>query len=150
MKINTLNAKETEKIGFLLSKKSNFFALRGDLGSGKTTFLKGVARGLKIKEDILSPTFVIFKKYKIEGGFFYHLDAYRVDEKDLLELSFLEIIKDSNSIIAAEWSENIEKILPKKRIDITFRFITPKKRELIIKGISAKMKDVLRARSSAG
>ncbi len=152
MKVRTYSGKETQKIGYILARRniSGLFALKGDLGSGKTTFLKGFAKGLNIKEEVLSPTFVVFKKYKTEKGFFYHFDAYRINEKDLPALHFSQIIEEENSVVAVEWSENIEKALPQERVDVFFRFINKKERELIIKGISARIEKEIRARSSAG
>ncbi len=158
MKIHTFSSKETERVGFFLAKKIAhggepcFLALRGDLGSGKTTLMKGFARGLKIKDEISSPTFVIFKKYEIKkDSFFYHFDAYRIiDEEELLVLGFSEIISNKNNIIAVEWSDNIKGLLPKKRVDMNLIFVNKNERELIIEGISDRMKGEMRARGSVG
>ena len=139
MKIEILSKTEaeTKKIGALIAReiisrnKTVFISLRGDLGSGKTTFVKGLARELKIKEDVTSPTFLIYKKYQGEAKL-YHFDAYRINEGDLENLRFKDILKKENSIIVVEWSENIKKSLPKKRIDIAFSFVSPKERKLIV------------------
>jgi len=111
-------------------KTAMVLALSGNLGGGKTTFLQGFAKGLGIKEKILSPTFVIMKKF----GNFYHIDCYRLkNEKDILELGFKEIIKNPKNIVAIEWPEKIKKILPKNTILIKFKFIDKNKREIIFK-----------------
>lgn len=139
--------KTTKEIGFylgqtLLKNKKNFeiafvLALKGNLGSGKTTFLKGFKKALKIKKEINSPTFIILKKYplklkKFEN--FYHLDCYRI--KNLKELKILkieEILKNNKNIIAIEWPEKIKKILPKNStIFLTFLY-GKKENERIIK-----------------
>ncbi len=153
MKIKTFSSRETKKKGVLLAKKIKapaLIAIKGDLGSGKTTFLKGFAKGLGIKEEVQSPTFVIFKKYKTQKGKFYHFDAYRISDEDLSSLRFKEILSSKESIVAIEWSENIEKSLPLKRIEIHFRFVNRNERELIIKEINGKLKGSSRARGSAG
>lgn len=137
--------KTGEKIGkFILKKEESFFlALEGDLGSGKTTFLQGVAKGLQIKEEITSPTFVIFKKYEIKKGrHFYHFDAYRVKEDDLDLLNFTEIVKNKKNIVAVEWSENIKKRIPVKAIKVKLSFIDNKRRRLIVNKNSAIIKDI--------
>lgn len=85
-------------------KKAFILALEGDLGSGKTTFTQGFAKGLGIKEKVLSPTFVLMKRYKKQKGNLYHIDCYRV--KDVEGLNFDEIIKDPNNIVVIEWAEN--------------------------------------------
>ena len=90
-------------------KQAVVFALMGELGSGKTTFVQGLAKGLGIKEKILSPTFVLMKRFKN----FYHFDCYRVKKEDLKELGLEDIFNNPNSIVAIEWAENIEEVLPK-------------------------------------
>ena len=119
------------------NKKAQILALCGDLGAGKTTFLQGFAKGLGIKERVLSPTFVIFKKFKIQDSFFnlfYHVDCYRLkDSKDLLGLGFEEFSSNSKNIIAIEWAEIIEDILPENKISIHFEFKDEKRRIITIK-----------------
>lgn len=146
MEFLTKNPKETEKLGEILAReilKSSFkkaivLGLKGDLGGGKTTFLKGFAKGLGIKEKILSPTFIILKKFNIKhrtSNFkhFYHLDCYRIERpKEILDLGFKEIIQNPKNIVAIEWAEKIEKILPKNKILILFKFLDKKKRTILI------------------
>ena len=119
------------------NKKAQILALYGDLGAGKTTFLQGFAKGLGIKERILSPTFVIFKKFKIQDSsfnLFYHIDCYRLKgSKDLLDLGFEEFSSNPKNIIAIEWSEIIEDVLPKNKISIHLKFEDEKRRTIIIK-----------------
>ncbi len=146
----TLNSSQTRKIARIWAedilkaapnKKSFIINLEGDLGSGKTTFLQGFARGLGIKEKILSPTFVILKKFKITKNkninqkfkTFYHLDCYRIKKsKEILDLGFKEIISNPQNIIAIEWAERIKKIMPKSTIWIKFKFVNEKIRRFII------------------
>ncbi len=139
--IVTTSPSETRKQGKMFGKKALlgegpfFLALYGNLGSGKTTFLKGFAKGAGVKEEVTSPTFLIYKKYKTERGKnFYHFDAYRIEGKDLSLLGFEKIIKERKSIIATEWSENIEEKIPREAIKISFSYLSPKKRRLIVEG----------------
>lgn len=122
-----------------IGDRAFIIGLEGDLGGGKTSFLQGFAKGLGIKEKILSPTFVIMKKFIIPAQktrffkFFYHFDCYRMGtEKDVLELGFKEIISDPENIIAIEWAEKIKKTLPPKTLWINFKFINDKKRKITI------------------
>lgn len=126
---------ETKKLGKKLAKEISktkqkeavVLVLNGDLGSGKTTFLQGFAKGLSIKEKITSPTFIILKRFKN----FYHFDCYRINKpEEILELGFKEIISNSENIIAIEWPERIQKLLPKNIIKINFRFIAPTTRKI--------------------
>jgi tRNA threonylcarbamoyladenosine biosynthesis protein TsaE len=144
----TRNEKGTEKLGEKIGKKilkekldktAKILALEGDLGGGKTTFLKGFAKGLGIKEKILSPTFILIKKFNIKhrtSNFkhFYHIDCYRIEKaKEILNLGFKEIIKDPKNIVAIEWADKIKKILPKKVLKIKFKILEKKEREILIK-----------------
>ncbi|MEK7664402.1 MAG: tRNA (adenosine(37)-N6)-threonylcarbamoyltransferase complex ATPase subunit type 1 TsaE [Patescibacteria group bacterium] len=157
-KITTNSAKETKEIGVALvkqilqqkvSKTAIILSLQGDLGAGKTTFLQGFAKGLGIEEKVLSPTFVILKKFKITEiknqkskikntnqklKNLYHVDCYRLkNEKDLEVLGFKEIISNPQNIVAIEWPEKIEKILPKEIILIKFQHYAENHRTLTIR-----------------
>ena len=113
----TTSFKQTQKIGENFAKEilkmqtktgAVVLGLQGNLGGGKTTFLQGFAKGLGIKEKILSPTYVILKRFKN----FYHIDCYRLkNEKDILELDFKSILSDPKNIVAIEWPEKIKKVL---------------------------------------
>jgi len=108
-------------------KKSFVIGLEGELGGGKTTFIQGFAKGLRIKEKILSPTFVIMKKFNN----FYHFDCYRTQKsKELLDLGFKEIISNPKNIVAVEWAEKIKKIMPKDAIWIKFAFVDKNTRKI--------------------
>jgi len=160
-KFLTKNFEDTQKLGEDFAKKilafrraqgknrsALVFALQGDLGGGKTTFLQGFAKGLGIKEKILSPTFVIYKKFQIPpivkstlsrvfyDRCFYHFDCYRINKsEEILELGFNEIISDPENIVAVEWPEKIKKILPKNVFKIKFKFINETAREIIISSL---------------
>jgi len=141
----TDNYKKTQKLGEIfaeqiikneLQKTAMVIGLQGDLGSGKTTFIQGFAKGLGISDKILSPTFVILKRFGIvKKPFknFYHIDCYRLkNEKDILELGLKEIILNPENIVAVEWPEKIKKVLPKKTITIKFNLVEKNKRKIIL------------------
>lgn len=160
---------QTKKVGEVLAKeilktklfsKALIIGLEGDLGGGKTTFLQGFAKGLGIKEKILSPTFVILKKFKIQkpnlakrgemgdeaksqrsSKFknFYHIDCYRIKKpREILNLGFKEIVSNPKNIITVEWANRIRQILPKNVIILKFQFIDNTTRKITIK-ISKKL-----------
>ena len=142
--ISTKNSEETQKIGesFVKSiKKKNgrkaiIVALEGDLGGGKTTFAQGLARGLRLKDSITSPSFVLIKKYqlkekncKIEN--LYHIDCYRLNKSwQLQELGLEEIINDPKNLVVIEWAERVEEILPKDKTVIKFEWVDENKRKI--------------------
>jgi len=134
MEVITKSALETQKLGEKIGcdlKPGTILALYGELGSGKTTFIQGIAKGLGIKKRVISPTFVFMKQY---GSHFYHIDLYRIEKlEDTKSLGLEEIFTDLDGIIAIEWAEKIKKILPKKRIDIYFDYISENQRKIRIK-----------------
>ena len=117
-------------------KEATVISLEGDFGGGKTTFAKGFAKGLSIRQRIKSPTFVIMRRYKVKQKSlknlsFYHLDCYRIkSEKEVLDLGLKEIFKEPKNIVLIEWGEKIRKILPKKTIHIKFDFVDKKTRKI--------------------
>jgi len=134
-KFFTKNEKETSKLAKILakevskiiSKRKNALVvgLEGDLGAGKTTFIKAFAKGMGIKRRLTSPTFVLLKKYKN----LYHIDCYRIkNSQDISALDFEEIISTPRNIVLIEWAEKIKKILPKDKIWIKFKIVSDKKR----------------------
>jgi len=115
-------------------KRALVLGLIGDLGGGKTTFLQGFAKGLGIRNKILSPTFVILKSFEISNSNlknFYHFDCYRTENpKDILNLGFSDILKNPKNIVAIEWADKIKKILPRKQIILEFDFVDKTKRSI--------------------
>ncbi len=130
--MKTSSARQTQKQGFLLgkqilrNKKPLVIALRGDLGGGKTTFTQGLAKGLGIKENVLSPTFNIMKRYEGKMTLF-HIDCYRISSQDLISLGW-----PFSSVVVLEWAEKVKDILPPETVWIDFKFLNEKEREIIL------------------
>lgn len=139
METTTTSPADTQQLGHKLSQSltgGEVIALFGDLGSGKTTFVQGLAKGLKIKKRILSPTFVFMRAYPVslkgQNLTFYHIDLYRGEnDRDFKNLGLDEVFSD-DSIVALEWAEKVKKVLPKKRIEVYFTKINDKKRRIKI------------------
>ncbi len=103
-------------------KPGALLGLVGELGSGKTQFTKGLAKGLRIKKNITSPTFVLLKQYQLSQGNFIHIDCYRLsNSQELLDLGWQELIKHPQNIIVVEWADKIKSILPRKTRWIKFK-----------------------------
>lgn len=109
--IITNSAAETEKAGEWFAsflKSGDIVAYKGGLGMGKTTFTRGLARGLGISMEVSSPTFSLINEYRGEKNRLCHMDAYRLScTDDLLDTGFYDYI-DSGWIAAVEWSETVE------------------------------------------
>ncbi len=128
-----------QKIAKEVQKKEKgpiVFALIGTLGSGKTTFLKGLALGLGIKKRILSPTFILMRRFKLSHPRFknfYHIDCWRLESpQDILSLGWEKILSPEN-IIAIEWADKVKEFLPKGTIEVKFKIVGPKTRKIIVK-----------------
>lgn len=129
----TKSAEETAAVGrelaaYLKIQKRRGQALPlclyGELGSGKTTFTRGFAKELGIKTRLLSPTFIIVRRYQLSKPFFYfyHIDLYRMQSKEGLEgLGVADILSDNSAFVAIEWAEKLGTMLPESRIDIELR-----------------------------
>jgi len=116
-----------------------FLILKGPLGAGKTLFVKALAKNLGIKERISSPSFIIFKRFKIKNkkSFFkylFHFDLYRIKNfSEIKNLNLKEIFNDPQNLIILEWGEKIKRNLLKKRgYLISFKFTLPNQREIRI------------------
>lgn len=96
--------------------------LVGDVGSGKTTFVQGLAEGLGVEAEVTSPTFTLNRAYPARGGkVLYHFDFYRLGGHDLVTEALSEVMADSTAITAIEWAGEGDAQLPEHRLRITFQ-----------------------------
>lgn len=137
MRFVTNSADETvalgEKIGRLL-RGGEVIAYRGDLGAGKTTITRGISLGMGLGDEVTSPTFALVNEYHGEKLSLYHFDMYRITSAEDLETTGFFDFMNEDSVIAAEWSENIEDELPEDTIFIELRRVSDDVREIIITG----------------
>ena len=120
-----------KKFGSFL-KPGDIVAYKGTLAAGKTTFTKGIAKALDIKEDITSPTFTLISEY--EGKIpLYHFDAYRLDSVEAFSDIGSEELMYGNGICAIEWTENVEDAIPDDAIKVEIEIIESEKRKITIK-----------------
>lgn len=129
MQYITGSAYETKKLAEKLARKVHgVVALIGRLGTGKTTFVQGFARGLGIRDKIISPTFVLMRQHKIPNSnkTLYHIDLYRI-EKDFNQFGLKEILENPENIVLIEWAEKL-KNLPKNTKKIVIQSIGQNKR----------------------
>ena len=132
-----------ERLGRLL-QPGDVIALVGELGSGKTLFSQGLARGLGVPETfyITSPTFAIINEYPGRITF-YHLDLYRVDSAaEFSELGIEEILYGQGTV-AIEWAERLGENLPGERLEVHLAFSDETSRSLIFHAFGANAKQLL-------
>ena len=106
-------------------KRAVVIALEGELGAGKTTFVQGFAKGLKIQDKIISPTFVLIRQHQIPKTerTLYHIDLYRLENtKNIEELGIKELLKTSQDIVLIEWADKIKKHLSTLHEDLQFDY----------------------------
>jgi tRNA threonylcarbamoyladenosine biosynthesis protein TsaE len=119
MRIETRSAGETGSVGAALAgvlRAGDLVVLAGDLGTGKTTFAKGVARGLGVREPVTSPTFTIVQEY--EGRVpVAHVDVYRLERvQEVHDLGFEELL--DGRVVLVEWGDVVAAVLPADRVEV--------------------------------
>lgn len=131
-RISSSSPRETRRIGALLAKtipkrlgaKPFVIALHGELGSGKTTFVQGFARGLGVQHPVTSPTFLIVRHHTAHRGHinhFFHIDAYRIkNRKEVATIGIREIFSTPRSVVVIEWPEHLHIKLPRGTIRAEF------------------------------
>ena len=115
--------------------------LDGELGSGKTVFVKGFAKSLGITENITSPTFNIVKEYESGEMKLNHMDVYRIEDTDET-IAFNDYFK-GDGVTIIEWAELIEDKLPDERLEIKFKVIDENTRVLVLKPYGQKYEDLV-------
>lgn len=142
--VTFVSEKEMIDFGESLAKllfPGTIITLEGELGAGKTTFTKGIGKGLGVQRIINSPTFTIVKVY--QGNLpLYHFDAYRLEGQDE-ELGFEEMF-EGDGVCVIEWPRYIEDILPKERLAITITKNDDETRTFAFLAVGKKYEDILK------
>ncbi|HNV24475.1 MAG TPA: tRNA (adenosine(37)-N6)-threonylcarbamoyltransferase complex ATPase subunit type 1 TsaE [Candidatus Omnitrophota bacterium] len=131
------NEEETIKLGKSFAKilnKGDILCLEGNLGSGKTTFVRGVAQGLGISQKVVhSPTFTLMNVYENKKISLFHFDLYRVEKiEQIFSLDYQDFFY-GKGISVIEWAEKLGPLMPKKYWEIRFRHIQEYQRQITIK-----------------
>ncbi len=128
---------ETLALGELIGKSvpgGAVIVYRGDLGAGKTTMSKGIAKGLGITEEVTSPTYTIVSEYKGRLTL-YHIDAYRLSgEADFFEIGGLEMLEEPGSLCLIEWGERLPEIVNERTAIIEIQFEKDDNRRISLQG----------------
>jgi tRNA threonylcarbamoyladenosine biosynthesis protein TsaE len=106
-----------ESIGSKL-RGGEVIELVSDLGGGKTTFVRSLAKGMGSTDKVGSPTFTISREYKAGDLTLYHFDFYRLGEAGIMNEELLEVINDPKAVVAIEWADIVENALPASRVTI--------------------------------
>ncbi len=137
---------QTRRLGMRLGgmlHSGDILCLHGDLGSGKTTFVQGLAQGWGSLDPVTSPTFVLVNQYpRMDGAILFHLDAYRME--NALEAEDLDLIRmmDSGGLVI-EWPENILGALPAERLWIEMEYVADEARQMIFIPVGERYTDIM-------
>jgi tRNA threonylcarbamoyladenosine biosynthesis protein TsaE len=137
--IITKSAEETIAFGRSLAEllaPPKLVLLRGDLGAGKTTLVKGIAAAFEAaaEEDVTSPTFTLVHEYRGPRANLFHIDLYRVDTPRELETLGLDDLRDENSILLIEWGEKFPRFLRERDVEISFEREGENERRINVRG----------------
>ena len=144
IEVSTKNSKETEKLAESLGellKGGEVFLLSSDLGGGKTTFTKGLAKGLGSEDIVTSPTFTVSNSYDCRDDIkLHHFDFYRLNEGGMVEYELAEYIDDPKNVIVIEWGDIVDDSIPEARVTVDFkRVVTGEDDRLLTFTISSEL-----------
>ena len=121
-----------EEIGRQISE-GMVLELVGDVGAGKTTFTKGLAKGLGISETVQSPTFTISRVYEGEKLTLSHYDFYRLNDYGIMEMELAENLSNPKNVTVVEWAGDLAEILPKKHLKLVFESSSKNQRKVKVR-----------------
>ena len=135
---HTHSAEETTDLGRQLAaelKPGSVVLLRGDLGAGKTTLVKGIAEGFKAAEAeaVTSPTFTLIHEYRGPEVTLYHIDLYRIDTQRELDTLALDDLMEPNTILLIEWGEKFERFAKERDAEIAIEHLGANERVVHVK-----------------
>ncbi len=133
---NSASAEETEQIAESMGqqlKGGEVIQLVGDVGAGKTTFVKGLVRGMGSKDRVSSPSFTISNVYITPKLSLHHYDFYRITDTAIMKNELFEVINDSNNVVILEWAEPVSQVLPKVHIAIQIKVTNENSRTFFCK-----------------
>jgi tRNA threonylcarbamoyladenosine biosynthesis protein TsaE len=136
LQIDSANSEATEELGQKLGKLlrgGEIIELRSDLGGGKTTFVRGIAAGMGSNDVVASPSFTISRVYTAARLELHHYDFYRLAEPGLMAQELQEVIADPKNVVAVEWADIVEDVLPRQYIEIYISVTGDTKRAFSIK-----------------
>lgn len=134
----TNSAEETIELGRKLAsewKPPKLVLLRGDLGAGKTTMVKGIAEAFQAasQDDVTSPTFTLIHEYRGPEVSVYHIDLYRLEtQRELETLGLEELIADERNLVLIEWGEKFPKLVKERDLEIAIERTGPESRKIIV------------------
>jgi tRNA threonylcarbamoyladenosine biosynthesis protein TsaE len=134
-KLTMLSAQATEKLGEHIGAQlrgGEVIELASDLGGGKTTFTRGLARGAGSSDHVASPTFTISREYKTDQFTIHHFDFYRLHEAGIVADEMHELVGDPHAVVVVEWSDIVQHVLSVDHLKIEIKQTGEEEREFTI------------------
>jgi tRNA threonylcarbamoyladenosine biosynthesis protein TsaE len=133
----TESPEETIALGFELSpllSPPKLVLLKGDLGAGKTTLVKGIAQGFQAaaEEDVTSPTFTLIHEYRGPAATLYHIDLYRIDTQRELDTLAIDDLTGENAILLIEWGEKFARFERERDVEIALERMSDRERRIAV------------------
>lgn len=135
LQISSTSSEQTEQLGEQLGRRlkgGEVIELLSDLGGGKTTFVRGLARGMGSHDQVSSPTFTISQVYKANNLELHHFDLYRLNETGLISHELQDVMLDPDIVTVFEWGGIIQNVLPEQRLKIIFKPVNENERQVTL------------------
>ncbi len=148
--VETASAAETQALGATLAHLltgDEIIALAGDLGTGKTTFVQGLARGLGVTAPVTSPSFVLINRYRAhDGRVLQHADCYRLQNAalEMWDAGLGELL-NGDEMVVVEWADRLPDLLPDEHLDIRFEYLDENRRRLTFSARGRRYVELLRS-----
>ena len=146
LKLTSSSPTETKaiarKIAALL-KGGEILFFEGPIGAGKTVMVKEIVKTFGVKKTPVSASFSLLKKYRGKKFNLYHADLFRLEEGEMFNLGFEEMLEDQNAVLLVEWPEPAKNFFPKSRLEITVTLLEGDKREITLKALGKNAQNLL-------
>ena len=146
LKIFSQNVAETQKIAGTLARLLNggeILFFEGPIGAGKTVMVKEIVKSLGVKKTPVSASFSLLKKYQNKNFTMYHADLFRLEEGEMFNLGFEEMLEDETAILLVEWPGPAKEFFPQNRLEITVALLEGDKREITLKALGKTAQKII-------
>ena len=140
------NISQTQKLARQVAKQlkgGEILFFSGSIGAGKTVMVKEIVKELGFKKTTVSASFSLLKKYKGDKFNLYHADLFRLDEGEMFNLGFEEMLEDHTSVLLVEWPEPAKSFFPQNRLEITVILLEADKRQIRFKAIGKTAQKII-------
>ena len=146
LKLTSFSVNETKAIArqiAALLKGGEILFFEGPIGAGKTVMVKEIVKNFGVKKTPVSASFSLLKKYKGKKFNLYHADLFRLEEGEMFNLGFEEMLEDQNAVLLVEWPGPAKNFFPSARLEISVTLLEGDRREITLKALGKKAENLL-------